>query len=208
MVPFGSVAFPMVVIKGLEAAEDIRGLRPVCIGTKGVTPAIGVKGESPGLAIEIGVNMPRFAPGIMGMLGTRPIPAGRTHKRVHPLYHTVTNINVYNMYEAIQLWRHLAACNTVPYPRLFIAEVGLLSLGAGTGGCFMMIGRAEGSGVPWSFSLISFIAMENSNLSIFPSLFISARALRCRGETKRERKEQVLISANTLRTLCSKIMYV
>ena len=58
-------------------------------------------------------------------------------------------------------------------------------LGAGTGGCFMMIGRAEGRGVPCSLSLISFIAMENSSLSIFPSLFISARALR---ERKRELK--------------------
>lgn len=56
-------------------------------------------------------------------------------------------------------------------------EMGLLRVGAGTGGCFMMIGSAEGSDVPWSFSLMSFIAMENSNLSIFPSLFISARAL-------------------------------
>lgn len=56
-------------------------------------------------------------------------------------------------------------------------EMGLLRVGAGTGGCFMMIGSAEGSEVPWSFSLMSFIAMENSNLSIFPSLFISARAL-------------------------------
>lgn len=40
----------------------------------------------------------------------------------------------------------------------------------------MMIGSADGSDVPWSFSLMSFIAMENSNLSILPSLFISARA--------------------------------
>ena len=40
-----------------------------------------------------------------------------------------------------------------------------------------MIGSADGSGVPWSFSLMSFMAMENSNRSIFPSLFISARAL-------------------------------
>lgn len=46
----------------------------------------------------------------------------------------------------------------------------------------MMIGSAEGSGVPWSFSFMSFIAMENSNLSIFPSLFKSARDLRDRGK--------------------------
>lgn len=49
-------------------------------------------------------------------------------------------------------------------------------VGAATGGCFMMIGSAKGSDVPWSFSFMSFIAMENSNLSIFPSLFMSARA--------------------------------
>lgn len=61
-----------------------------------------------------------------------------------------------------------------------IDEVGLLRVGAGTGGCFMMIGSAKGSDLPWSFSFMSFIAMENSNLSIFPSLFISARVLRDR----------------------------
>ncbi len=65
-----------------------------------------------------------------------------------------------------------------------MVEVGLLRVGAGTGGCFMMIGSAEGSDVPWSFSLMSFIAMENSNLSIFPSLFMSARALRDRGKQR------------------------
>lgn len=56
-------------------------------------------------------------------------------------------------------------------------DMGLFRVGAGTGGCFMMIGSADGSEVPWSFSLMSFMAMENSNRSIFPSLFISARAL-------------------------------
>lgn len=50
-------------------------------------------------------------------------------------------------------------------------------VGARTGGCFMMIGSDEGSGVPVSFSFISFIATENSSRSIFPSLFISARLL-------------------------------
>lgn len=53
--------------------------------------------------------------------------------------------------------------------------MGLFMVGAGTGGCFMMIGSADGSDVPWSFSLMSFMAMENSNRSTFPSLFISAR---------------------------------
>lgn len=46
----------------------------------------------------------------------------------------------------------------------------------------MMMGSADGSDVPWSFILMSFMAMENSNRSIFPSLFISARALGGRGE--------------------------
>lgn len=40
----------------------------------------------------------------------------------------------------------------------------------------MMIGSVVGSGVPVSLSFMSFIAMENSNLSIFPSRFKSARA--------------------------------
>lgn len=97
MVPFGSVAFPMVVNKGLVGVEDIRGLRTVGAGTKGVTPAIGVKGESPGFAIDIGVNMPRLAPGIVAMVGITPIPAGRRHKYVHPLNDTVANMNVYKM---------------------------------------------------------------------------------------------------------------
>lgn len=47
----------------------------------------------------------------------------------------------------------------------------------------MIIGSADGSDVPCSLSLMSFIAMENSNLSIFPSLFMSASALRDGGET-------------------------
>lgn len=50
-------------------------------------------------------------------------------------------------------------------------------VGAGTGGCFMMMGRAEGRFWPCNFILISFMAIENSKRSIFPSLFISARAL-------------------------------
>lgn len=48
--------------------------------------------------------------------------------------------------------------------------------GAGTGGCFMMMGRAVGRFCPCSFILISFMAIENSSRSILPSLFISARA--------------------------------
>lgn len=74
MVPFGSVVFPIVGIRGLLGVEAIRGLMPVAVGTKGVRPVIGVKVESPGVAMGIGVNMARFVPGIMGMLDTEPIP--------------------------------------------------------------------------------------------------------------------------------------
>lgn len=41
----------------------------------------------------------------------------------------------------------------------------------------MMIGREEGKLRPWSLSLMSFMAMENSSLSILPSLSVSARCL-------------------------------
>lgn len=44
-----------------------------------------------------------------------------------------------------------------------------------------MMGSADGSDVPCSLSFISFMAMENSNLSIFPSLFMSARVLTEKG---------------------------
>lgn len=84
-------------------------------------------------------------------------------------------------------------------------EVGLLRLGAGTGGCFMMIGSAEGSSVPWSFSFMSFIAIENSSLSIFPSLFISARVLRDRGNreaSKRSKLKWCASSIDSSESLC------
>lgn len=68
----------MVGIMGRVGVEAIRGLRPVAVVTKGVRPDIGVKGENPAVDIEIGVNMARFVPCIMDMLGTVPIP--RTHK--------------------------------------------------------------------------------------------------------------------------------
>lgn len=55
----------MVDIRGLGGLEAMRGLSPVAVGTKGVRPVIGVKAESPGFAMEMGVNMERFAPGIM-----------------------------------------------------------------------------------------------------------------------------------------------
>lgn len=74
MVPFGSVALPMVGIMGMEEVEDISGLSPVAVGTKGVRPVIGAKGESPGVAMDMGVNMARFVPGIMDKLVIEPIP--------------------------------------------------------------------------------------------------------------------------------------
>lgn len=55
------------------------------------------------------------------------------------------------------------------------AEEGMLAPELDAGVCFMIIGRDEGRFLPWSLSLISFIAMENSNRSIFPSLSMSAR---------------------------------
>lgn len=78
MEPFGRVAFPTMGIMGLVGVEAIRGLRPVAVGTKWVRPVIGAIGESPGVAMERGVNMARFGPGIMDMLGREPIPRGHT----------------------------------------------------------------------------------------------------------------------------------
>lgn len=43
------------------------------------------------------------------------------------------------------------------------------------GDCFIMTGREEGRFRPCSLSLMSFIAIENSSLSIFPSLSMSAK---------------------------------
>lgn len=74
MVPFGRVVFPTVGIRGLVGLEAIRGLRPVAVGTKEVRPVIGVKGESPEVAMAIGVIMGRFVPPIMDMLGTDMVP--------------------------------------------------------------------------------------------------------------------------------------
>lgn len=72
MVPFGRVALPPVGIRGLGEVEAIRGLMPVAVGTKGVRPIIGVIGESPGVAMETGVNIARFVPDIMDMLEAMP----------------------------------------------------------------------------------------------------------------------------------------
>lgn len=84
MVPFGRVVFPTVGIRGLVGVEAIRGLRPVAVGTNGVRPVIGVKGESPGVAMVIGVIMERFVPDIMDMLGTDMVP--RSHAQTEPSY--------------------------------------------------------------------------------------------------------------------------
>lgn len=54
-------------------------------------------------------------------------------------------------------------------------DEGIIEAELETGDCFMIIGREEGKFRPWSLSLMSFIAMENSSLSIFPSLSMSAR---------------------------------
>lgn len=51
----------------------------------------------------------------------------------------------------------------------------------------MMIGSEEGKLRPWSLSLMSFMAMENSSLSILPSLSVSARCLHEVEEGKTER---------------------
>lgn len=67
MVPFGMVAFPTPGIRGLLGEEAIRELRPVAGATIGVRPAIGAMGDSPGVAMGMGVSMARFDVGIMGM---------------------------------------------------------------------------------------------------------------------------------------------
>lgn len=77
------VGFPMVGIRGRVGVEAIRGLRPVAVVTKGARPDIGVKGESPAVDMEIGVNMARFVPGIMDMLGTVPMPGSQTTKQTY-----------------------------------------------------------------------------------------------------------------------------
>lgn len=53
----------------------------------------------------------------------------------------------------------------------------------------MMIGREEGKLRPWSLSLMSFMAIENSSLSILPSLSVSARCLQEEEKEEREKTE-------------------
>lgn len=54
----------------------------------------------------------------------------------------------------------------------------------------MMIGREEGKLRPWSLSLMSFMAIENSSLSIFPSLSVSARCLQEEEEEEEREKTE------------------
>lgn len=61
MAPFGKVPLPMV-------------------GMRGVMPAMGARGASPAVGTVIGVNMARFVPGIMDMLGTVTKPETQIHK--------------------------------------------------------------------------------------------------------------------------------
>ena len=70
------------------------------------------------------------------------------------------------------------------------ADVGMVEAKLDTGDCFMMIGRDEGRFRPWSLSLMSFMAMENSSRSIFPSLSMSARFLEEEKEEEEEEEER------------------
>lgn len=65
-------------------------------------------------------------------------------------------------------------------------------MGAEPGDCFMTIGREEGKLRPWSLSLMSFMAIENSSLSILPSLSVSARCLQEEEEEEEERERPLL----------------
>lgn len=78
-VPFGRAVLPMAGISGCGGLEVIRGVMPVAVEARGVRPDMGAIGASPA---EIGVNMARFVPGIMVMLGTTPSPKTQTHTDV------------------------------------------------------------------------------------------------------------------------------
>lgn len=78
MAPFGKVALPMVGIRGCGVAEVLRGVRPVAVGPIGVRPDMGPRGASPA-GRDIVVNMERFVPGIMDMLGTGTNPETQTY---------------------------------------------------------------------------------------------------------------------------------
>lgn len=65
----------------------------------------------------------------------------------------------------------------------------------------MMIGREEGKLRPWSLSLMSFMAIENSSLSILPSLSVSARCLQ--EEEEEEGREKTIVTQAKIRTHCN-----
>lgn len=79
MAPFGKVALPMVGIRGCGVAEVLRGVKPVAVGPIGVRPDMGARGASPAAGRDIGVNMERFVPGIMDMLGTGTNPKAQIY---------------------------------------------------------------------------------------------------------------------------------
>lgn len=83
MAPFGKVVLPMVGMRGCGVAEVIRGVMPIAVGARGVRPDMGARGASPAVGTVIGVNMPRFFPVIMDMLGTATKPKMQRHTSGH-----------------------------------------------------------------------------------------------------------------------------
>lgn len=79
MAPFGKVPLPMVGIRGCGVAEVMRGVKPVAVGARGARPDMGARGARPAAGTDIGVNMERFVPGIMDMLGTGTKPESQIY---------------------------------------------------------------------------------------------------------------------------------
>lgn len=92
-VPFGRAVLPMAGISGCGGLEVIRGVMPVAVEARGVRPDIGAIGASPA---EIGVNMARFVPGIMVMLGTTPSPKTQIHTDVFNIYIYIFKAKMHN----------------------------------------------------------------------------------------------------------------
>ncbi len=82
------------------------------------------------------------------------------------------------------------------------ADEGMVGAELETGHCFMMTGKEEGKFCPWSLSLMSFIAMENSSLSIFPSVSMSARFLQEQEEEERELKYNIVCLQQSAHSSC------
>lgn len=84
MAPFGKVVLPMVGMRGCGVVEVMRG----------VMPDMGARGASPAVGTVIGVNMVRFVPCIMDMLGTVTKPEtqihtyrySKTNQKIQPKY--------------------------------------------------------------------------------------------------------------------------